>query len=274
MFYANLTQIVFTGLYDLAIFAGMTTDTNFPMLLFWPGYFMYIGRGADTKVHAHHAIQIAIALETPIEVLNKRGKRVCQAVIINSDVLHECRTFGGSFLLINIDPETSIGTALKKMHLLKTGMAELPVETIDNYLSQLKLLLGKHNPADEIYQLTNDFLHSIANQHTPESLDDRIEQVLALLRESEQEGVSIKELAGAVHLSPGRLIHLFTQQVGIPVRKYILWSKLMASLKKLDKRANFTHVALDGGFADAPHFNRTFKKMFGLSPTALFERNK
>jgi len=92
-----------------------------------------------------------------------------------------------------------------------------------------------------------------------------------LLRKPVQESVSIKDLAGAVHISPGRLIHLFTQQVGIPVRKYILWSKLMASLKKLNKRANFTHVALDGGFADAPHFNRTFKKMFGLSPTALLK---
>ena len=260
-----------TGLYDLAIFADMTTDTNFPLLLFWPGYFMYIGRGANTKVHAHHAIQIAIALETPIEVISKTGQRTCQAVIINSDVPHECRTFGGSFLLINIDPETRIGTALKKMHLLKTGIAELPVETIDNYLRQLKSLLSEEHPTDEIYELTNDFLHAISNQHTPESLDERIEQVLALLREPAQEVVSIKDLAATVHISPGRLIHLFTQQVGIPVRKYLLWSKLMASLKKLNKRANFTHVALDSGFADAPHFNRTFKKMFGLSPTALLK---
>jgi AraC-like DNA-binding protein len=271
MFCANFTQQIFTGLYDLAIFAGMTADKNFPMLLFWPGYFIYIGRGADTKVHAHHAIQIAIALEMPIEVISQTGQRICQAVIINSDVPHECRTFGGSFLLINIDPETSIGTALKNMHLLKSGIAELPVETIDRYLRQLKLLLVEQDPTDEIYELTNNFLHSMANHHTPGSLDERIAQVLALLREPAQEVVSIKDLAAAVHISPGRLIHLFTQQVGIPVRKYILWSKLMASLKKLNKRANFTHVALDGGFADAPHFNRTFKKMFGLSPTALLK---
>lgn len=241
------------------------------MLLFWPGYFMYIGRGADTKVHAHHAIQIAVALEKPIEVIGKTAQRVYQAVIINSDVPHECRTFGGPFLLINIDPETSIGTALKREYLIKAGIAELPLVAIDNYLGQLKGLLAGSNPADEIYRLTNDLLTSIAHKHTPQPLDERIEQVLALLREPEQETVSIKDLAGAVHISPGRLIHLFTQQVGIPVRKYILWSKLMTAVKKLDKHANFTHVALDGGFADAPHFNRTFKRMFGLSPTALLK---
>lgn len=241
------------------------------MLLFWPGYFMYIGRGADTKVHAHHAIQIAIALETPIEVIGKNAQRVYQAVIINSDVPHECRTFGGPFLLINIDPETSIGTALKREYLIKTGIAELPLAAIDNYPGQLKVMLGENNPADDIFQLTNELLTSIAHKHTPQPLDERIAQVLALLRQPEQESASIKDLAGAVHISPGRLIHLFTQQVGIPVRKYILWSKLMTAVKKLDKHANFTHVALDGGFADAPHFNRTFKRMFGLSPTALLK---
>lgn len=241
------------------------------MLLFWPGYFMYIGRGADTKVHAHHAIQIAIALETPIEVIGKNAQRVYQAVIINSDVPHECRTFGGPFLLINIDPETSIGTALKREYLIKTGIAELPLAAIGNYPGQLKVMLGENNPADDIFQLTNELLTSIAHKHTPQPLDERIAQVLALLRRPEQESVSIKGLAGAVHISPGRLIHLFTQQVGIPVRKYILWSKLMTAVKKLDKHANFTHVALDGGFADAPHFNRTFKRMFGLSPTALLK---
>ncbi len=235
---------------------------------------MYIGRGADTKVHAHHAIQIALALETPIEVASNKEPFKCQGVIINSDVPHECRTYGGSFVLINIDPETSIGTALKKRLLLKSGIAELPVAIINSYISQLKLFLDERRLTDEIYLLTTDFLYSLADKHTPEPLDERIEQVLELLRQPEQEVVAIKDLANAVHLSPGRLIHLFTQQVGIPIRKYLLWSKLMASLKRLEKNVNFTHVALDGGFADAPHFNRTFKRMFGLSPTALLKNDR
>ena len=75
-------------------------------------------------------------------------------------------------------------------------------------------------------------------------------------------------------MSPSRLIHLFTDQVGIPIRKYILWTKLLIAVQKIIDTKNITQAALEGGFFDAPHFNRTFKRMFGLNPSTLLKNSQ
>jgi len=242
---------------------------HIPVLLFWPGHFIYIGRAVDTDVHNHHAIQIAIGLEAPIEVITKKETFAHPAVLIDSDVPHHCKTYGSPFVLINIDPQTAIGAALKKDYLQDRGVAALPDHDTESYLAQLKPLLNAPAPADNLFQLTTHFLSTITHTQPSPPLDDRIKKILTLLRTSSQQPLKIHDLADIVHLSPSRLIHLFTSQVGIPIRKYILWEKLQAALKQLSTTTPYTQIALDSGFSDAPHFNRTFKKMFGVSPTAL-----
>jgi AraC-like DNA-binding protein len=77
-----------------------------------------------------------------------------------------------------------------------------------------------------------------------------------------------------VFISPNRLIHLFTDQVGIPIRKYILWRKLLIALQEIITTKNITKAALEGGLSDVPHFNRTFKRMFGLNPSTLLKNSQ
>jgi len=252
----------------------MNESKSRPLLFFSTGYFMYIGNAVDTVVHEHHAIQIAISFDGPIDIIQSGSITKLKAAIIDSDQEHECRTYQSAFALINIDPESKIGCALKKTYLDKQKIAALPIVLSENFLVEIEPLLLNDNDSESIYELVHRFLLSLSHTAATAISDDRIAMVLSLLNQPSENTVNIKELADAICISPSRLIHLFTDQVGIPIRKYVLWRKMLTTLHKLKETKNLTVAALEGGFYDSPHFNRTFKKMFGLSPSSLAQNSR
>jgi AraC-like DNA-binding protein len=235
---------------------------------------MYIGRAVDTIVHDHHAVQIAICFEDKIEMIVTDLTVNEKSIIIDSDVPHECRTRDNNFLLINIDPECKIGKGLRKVCLTGNKTAKLPETVVEKFLEDIVPMLSAKPNMDCIFNATLKFLQKLSHTDVKEELDDRIVKVLEILNKPGNSAVKVKDLAETVYLSPSRLIHLFTTEVGIPIRKYVLWARLLTSLQQILKANDITAAALEGGFSDAPHFNRTFKRMFGLNPTLLLNNSQ
>ncbi len=61
---------------------------------------MYIGNAVDTVLHEHHAIQIAISFDGPIDIIQSGSITKLKAVIIDSDQEHECRTYQSDFTIL------------------------------------------------------------------------------------------------------------------------------------------------------------------------------
>lgn len=77
------------------------------------------------------------------------------------------------------------------------------------------------------------------------------------------------ELAAQLGISVSRLTHLFTEQVGIPLRRYVLWLRLRIAISRVQAGDDLTGAAHGAGFADSAHLTRTTREMFGLPPSVL-----
>ncbi|WP_374391439.1 helix-turn-helix domain-containing protein [Sphingopyxis sp.] len=85
--------------------------------------------------------------------------------------------------------------------------------------------------------------------------------------------VRLADVCAAGDLSTGRFRHLFAAEIGLPFQRFVLWRRLAAAFEGLLAGATVTEAAHAAGFADAAHFARTIKAMFGIRASdILLER--
>lgn len=102
--------------------------------------------------------------------------------------------------------------------------------------------------------------------HAP---DLRVRKVIAWAVRQMDQPVSLAEAGAMCGLSASRLRHLFVEQTGLPFKTYLLWLRLTRAVEAIAGGLALTQAAHQAGFADSAHLSRTFRRMFGVAPTAL-----
>jgi AraC family transcriptional regulator len=101
--------------------------------------------------------------------------------------------------------------------------------------------------------------------------DALVSRAVALINRSLDGPITLAAVAKAVHRSPSRLAHRFREATGVPLRRYVLWSRLRTATEAAMRGASLTEAAHLAGFADSAHLSRTFRAMFGVAPSLLFK---
>jgi AraC family transcriptional regulator len=96
-----------------------------------------------------------------------------------------------------------------------------------------------------------------------------LEQVLSLRF---REPLTLTQLAGSVGLSTFHAARLFRKFTGSTLHGYRDRLRLCASLPELAGPGRLDAVALELGYASHSHFTDRFRRIFGLSPSAVRER--
>jgi AraC-like DNA-binding protein len=95
--------------------------------------------------------------------------------------------------------------------------------------------------------------------------DRRVARVVETLRDPAADGA---DAVARTRLSAAHLQALFARDVGIAMRTYRLWRRLLHGLAHVGP-LDLTAAAHAAEFADLAHFSRTCRRMLGYAPSAL-----
>jgi AraC-like DNA-binding protein len=238
---------------------------------FWNGGALWMGRATGAAdAHAHHAIQLALALDAPFRIRAPRGDWLrCNGAVVASHAAHQFDGEGQPVAILFIEPETAAGRALRARH---PGDRIAPLEA--GLVLRLAAPLRAAFDADaEAAALAASARQAIDQLVAPlprqAPVDPRIATAVDWIRAHLSAPLTLAGAAAAVHLSPGRFRHLFVAQTGTTFRAYLLWARVGAAVAAGMAGRSWTDAAQEAGFADSAHLARTCRRMIGLAPGML-----
>lgn len=225
-----------------------------------PGLLAFAGSIGPTELHAHHAVQI-IAASTPIVLVDGSGvRRQGTHVIVPTDAPHRIDVGSAHGTAVYLDPETAAGAAAdRRAHL--NGWAD-SADTLGITAGSGTLTAQVTAVVDEL--LPQDGASGGGERHA--TVTAALQLLPALVRTGSVRGTDVARQLG---IPAPRLSHLFTEQMGIPLRRYILWLRLHIARNCALAGDDLTAAAHAAGFSDSADLTRTCRRTFGLPPSAL-----
>lgn len=100
--------------------------------------------------------------------------------------------------------------------------------------------------------------------------DSRVRAVMIIMEQHIDGGMSIPKLAASVGLSRRQLERLFLRETGTsPAKVYSRVRLERASVLLAQSRSPLIEIALDVGFHSASQFTRSFKRLYGRTPSSV-----
>jgi AraC family transcriptional regulator len=241
-----------------------------PRWYLWEGGFLLTARAQGVvPAHAHHAIQVVIAVDGSIAICGSdRAWHESRAIVVRPDAEHAFDFNGASGVMLFIDPESTEGAWVAAS--LRNDITFVSDARVDAVVAEVGTLAGDaHDPGD-IPALVRRIVRALAPGFAPRRrLDTRVTAVLDAIRAADDLRMSLDHAAAIACLSSTRFAHLFKEQVGLPFSRYMLWRKLTRAMVAIASERTIAAAAHAADFADAAHLTRTSYQMVGMAPSVL-----
>jgi AraC family transcriptional regulator len=241
----------------------------------WEGASLWIIDAAPAKpgeteradFHAHHAIQISLALGGWFRLDTQDAHVRSEVAAVAADTKHVIDAEGLTGIVF-IEPESEAGRAITRRLFAERELVAVETKIIGNFRERLAAAsTAKDDHA--LVALGRELVSILSAGAVANDADPRIRKVIAWAAEQIDQPISLSDAIAVGGLSASRLRHLFVEQTGLPFKTYLLWLRLTRAVEVVAGGASLTQAAHEAGFSDSAHFSRTFRRMFGVPPAAL-----
>jgi AraC-like DNA-binding protein len=234
------------------------------------GYVLFEGVIPHTHNHRHHALEIFIGVDDPMDIISGVQTYSGRVLVVDANTLHRVSGPLDRKIVLMLDSESAVARSLRERFLIDRSIADL--STAIDTVALIKVLTETEISSESPSYMYNCILAYLINGKQFASLpDERIRKVQDYLRGLKTKKASLSAIAKEVYLSESRLVHLFKEQVGIPIRRYQLWLRLIDAVGYILDGRPLTESAHLAGFSDYAHLSRTFTHMFGYSLSDIFK---
>ena len=244
-------------------------------VVIWNDLRLFIGSNprAITE-HSHPIIQFVVSLQGSFLSKTVSGNWIKKkGLLIAPNYFHECDAKNISIISIDIDPKSTLGEWILHNQLRNLHIKDYPSEGLEILeVTDFSLNLKNENWQSVRNMIENTFLFNKTFKKTQK--DERISKILEFIRNNITQNITTKNLTEITFLSESRMLHLFKEEMGLPIRNYILWYRLKIVIDHILEGNSLTSAAYKAGFSDQAHMTRTFTKMTGLPPSLLIKNSK
>ncbi|MBU3015114.1 AraC family transcriptional regulator [Poseidonibacter lekithochrous] len=86
------------------------------------------------------------------------------------------------------------------------------------------------------------------------------------LKDNINEDILLEDISNDMNLSIVHILRIFKKEFGLPIHSYILNKKVHLARKLISQNIPISQVAQTAGFFDQSHLNKSFKRVFQLTP--------
>jgi AraC-like DNA-binding protein len=235
----------------------------------WPPVLATRGPGFPSALHSHHSLHFVFSIDGELRVRTSRLGRWSTAagVLTSADAPHSIDSSDAEVMLVFLDPESDAGLTFRPLLDRPIRLLSSPERSalVENVVPRALLASGAEDWVRNAARILGVPL--LASQRR---IHPRVRKLLRMLRSSGVgEASSLDALSRSVGLSPSRLMHVFTESVGIPLRPYLSWLRVQRAAIAIVNGTPLGEAAHTAGFADASHMTRTFRRMLGAAPSNL-----
>jgi AraC-like DNA-binding protein len=220
-------------------------------------------------------LQITINLE-PSEFILRQGDREfsTQGIIIRPNAPHHVASSDSWRAVLLLDAQMQYSLQIKQRFLTANNLYSLPDDDLNFCRAHLNDFRAQAQSIETADRIISAIIDRLAGPIAFPKTHPRIEKALSYIHHAQGKELTLSQLAAQVFLSESRLSHLFKAEVGIPIQRYLLWYKVMQTAFNIGRGMSFTDAAEEAGFADSAHFSRTFRAMFGITPSQILKRSR